>query len=69
MLATSKALSVKENIMDFDAAKQRRVLQSRSYISLAPNLIHLKTAHGHHEAAFEVEAAIRSSADRAGSPW
>ena len=64
MLAAPKARPArepaKENIMDFDAVKQRRALQSRSYVSLAPNLIHLKTAYGHHEAAFEVEAGIAS---------
>ncbi|MGO8113688.1 GNAT family N-acetyltransferase [Rhizobium leguminosarum] len=54
--------------MDFDAVKQRRALQSRSYVSLAPNLIHLKTAYGHHEAAFEVEAGIASVTFYHGDP-
>lgn len=68
MLAASKALSIKENIMDFDAAKQRRALQSRSYIKLAPNLVHLKAAHGHHEAAFEVEAGVATITFYHGEP-
>ncbi|PDV87473.1 siderophore biosynthesis protein [Rhizobium sp. H4] len=68
MLAASRALSIKENIMDFDAAKQRRALQSRSYIRLAPNLVHLKTAHGQHEAAFEIEASVATVTFYHGEP-
>ncbi|MGO6677427.1 siderophore biosynthesis protein, partial [Rhizobium leguminosarum] len=46
--------------MEFDAVKKRSYLQTRSYYSHAPNLIHLKTAYGHHEAAIEVEVGIAS---------
>lgn len=68
MLAASKALPIKENIMDFDAAKQRRVLQARSYVRLAPNIVHLNTMHGNHEVALEVEAGIASLTFYEGNP-